>query len=272
MPLRVACAGPAWRTRQATGLVTLEAETQGAELAWDFRWPAATTTVQSVDLRLGQREPGRRLLLAVSADDGPEKIFAVPGASSEVVRIRADSPFATLRLRLVAGQAVLAGLEPLYAQGASALVDLYAVPGATMEGWLGASEEVPARRRYDLAVLAFGTNEAAVPAFSPNAYADSLRRSLGGWRKFFPDSRCVLVAPPDRGDGAAGRAPSRRHHQVAVVQRVVGRSFGCESWDWQGWMRSSAGAPLHADATHLSARGYEASGRAFATAIALGGR
>ena len=58
-----------------------------------------------------------------------------------------------------------------------------------------------------------------------------------------------------------------------MIQRVVSHSFGCALWDWQGWMRSTGRSVLlQGDQTHLSAPGYEASGRAFAMAVPLGGR
>jgi lysophospholipase L1-like esterase len=282
-PLRSSCASPAWRPRLAyqrargakadfgLGLVAMDSQTQDAELAWDFRWPSMSTTVQSVDIHLGPREPGRSLLLAVSVDEGPEKIVALPSASTDVIQVRGDAPFSTLRLRLVAGQMVLAGLAPVYSRTSPAVVDVFSIPGATAEGWQGVTQE-PASA-YDLVVLEFGTNEAAAPAFNPQTYSESLRRSVARWRKLFPDARCVLITPPDRGPAQAGQKLSRRHSQVAVVQRVVSRSFGCELWDWQGWMRSAAaGALLQEDQTHLSVQGYEASGRAFAAAIPLRAR
>ena len=283
LPLRSWCASPAWRTRFAyqaesrmspdfgPGLAVMEAETQDAALAWDFRWPSPSTTVQAVTIHLGPREPGRSLLLAISADDGPERIVPVPSAVAEEIQVQGDAPFSVLRLRVVAGRAVIAGLEPVYETASPVVVDVFAIPGATAQGWQGVSQAP--QRLYDLVVLAFGTNEAAAPAFRAGTYADSLRRSVARWRQAYPQARCVLVTPPDRGAAQASQQQSRRHAEVAVIQRVVSHSFGCALWDWQGWMRSTGRSVLlQGDQTHLSAPGYEASGRAFAMAVPLGGR
>jgi hypothetical protein len=92
-----------------------------------------------------------------------------------------------------------------------------------------------------------------------------------------PPARCILIGPPDRGIPGDGIANPLKyaavHRQIAMAQRQVGAAYGCGFWDWQGAMGGIGAAlrwalakpPLmQPDLTHMTAQGYEASGRAFA--------
>jgi lysophospholipase L1-like esterase len=90
------------------------------------------------------------------------------------------------------------------APAASALhLDLFAYPGATMAGWvrsdLGYLSSWFTDQAYDLALIAFGTNEGNDPRFNEDAYRDMLARALGNFRQVFPQTQCVLIGPGDRG-------------------------------------------------------------------------
>jgi lysophospholipase L1-like esterase len=52
---------------------------------------------------------------------------------------------------------------------------------------------------YDLALIAFGTNEGNDPRFNEAAYRDTLNQALRNFRQVFPQTQCVLIGPGDRG-------------------------------------------------------------------------
>jgi lysophospholipase L1-like esterase len=226
--------------------------------------------------------------VGLSVDDGPERVLALDGSAS-VLRVLPKAPMATLRLRLVAGQVTLHGLAPAYAAPSPTVVDVFSLPGATGKAWnppSAAAGETGGRADYGLALLQYGTNEAADAGFQAEDYAKTLRGSLARFRTAYPTTRCVLLGPPDRGSpaGPRGRAAadperfSRVHHEIASVQRRLGAEFGCGFWDWQAAMGGAGAARRWAlaspplmqdDLTHLTARGYEASARSFAAEFPL---
>jgi lysophospholipase L1-like esterase len=105
------------------------------------------------------------------------------------------------------------------APAASALhLDLFAYPGATMAGWvrsdLGYLSSWFTDQAYDLALIAFGTNEGNDPRFNEDAYRDMLARALGNFRQVFPQTQCVLIGPGDRGIRVIKSRASKRSKAV----------------------------------------------------------
>lgn len=289
LPLKASCATPGWHTAYAyrarsqapafaPGLVSMEAASPGATLALDFRFPLADTRVRQLDILYDKATPAGSLLLAVTVDGQEEQLIPLSRAAGGVLRIAPPAPLARLRLRLVSGQIRLHGFLPQYAAAPGVVLDTLSIPGAMLRGWQQVDPGLlPAMPAYDLVVLQYGTNEGASPAFDAAGYAGTLRASLARLRQLQPQARCILIGPPDRGvTGSPAADPmkfSAIHRRIASTQKQVGAQFGCAFWDWQGetggpgtavrWARASP--PLmQPDLTHMTAQGYETSGRMFA--------
>lgn len=288
-PLRVTCASAGWRTLLAhqgaravgAGLVSITSEQPGSLLAFDFRWPQPTLRIGSFRLHLSKQSAARPLVLGISADGGPEALVPLDGALAEPLAVELRRPAATVQIRLVAGEATVHGLAPAYAARPPAHLDVFSIPGATVEGWRHADVRAPAfaaaKPPLDLAVLQYGTNDAPSAELRPDEYAQLLRASLRKFRLAYPGARCVVVGPPDRGGRARTRDFSLVHFQVGRMQQQLAHEHRCEFWNWQaamGGLRSAvAGATRTAptvqpDLTHLTALGYRESGLAFGTWLA----
>lgn len=289
LPLKAACASAGWQTAYAyrakgdaaafsPGLLSMESASPGQTLALDFRFPRPDTRVRQLDILYDKATPDDSLLLAVAVDGQEEQLIPLSRTAAGVLRIAPRVPMAQLRLRLVSGQVRLHGFLPHYEGAPRAVLDILSVPGAQVRGWQYIDARLlPGAPAYDVLILQYGTNEGASPAFDPAAYAGSLRASLARMRQLQPHARCILVGPPDR--GVTGERPANPmkysviHRRIASTQKQVGTQFGCAFWDWQGatggagtalrWARAKP--PLmQPDLTHLTAQGYEVSGRLFA--------
>jgi lysophospholipase L1-like esterase len=163
------------------------------------------------------------------------------------------------------------------------VVDAMGVSGRTASSWQKWDGALMApyleRRRPDLVVLAYGTNEANDKSLDPQKYATSLRASLTAMRGLLPDAACILVGPSDRGKKVKGStyaiwAPTE---WVARVQREVGPEFGCATWDLQAasggagsmlqWSFNAEPRLAAGDLIHFSAAGYQELGRRFVAAM-----
>jgi lysophospholipase L1-like esterase len=293
LPLKFACASAGWKTAYAyrekgntpafsAGLVSMESSSPGDIIYMDFRFPLAATRVSQLDMLYDKPSPGGSLLLGVSIDGQAEKLIPLSRAAAGVLRIAPQEAMSTLRIRLVSGQVKIHGFQPRYLAAPKVILDTFSVPGALVRGWNYIDERLlpgapGAAQDYDLILIQYGTNEGASPAFNASNYADYLRTSLARVRQVQPNARCILIGPPDRGV-AGGQAAdpmkySHIHQQIAIAQRQVSAQYRCSFWDWQGesggpgtalsWAR--ARPPFEQpDLTHMTAQGYEASGRAFA--------
>jgi len=295
LPLRAYCASAGWTTAYAykekagvtfsQGMVSMSSETPGDTLFLDFQSGAAR--LAGVNIQYDKRRPDSSLVLAVSVDGGQEQIISLSRTPATALQITPKTPMATLRLRVVAGQVTVHGFAPLRAQAPAAVVDSFSVPGATLRGWSNVSERhAPPHRGpapdYRLILVQYGTNEGA-GRFERQEYLAYLRANLGQLRRFHPQSRCILIGPPDRGvRGSAGPPGSLKyaavHRQIALAQQQVGKEFRCDFWDWQAAMGGPGAAArwaalrepqMQQDLTHLTAKGYGVSGRMFAEAFPL---
>jgi lysophospholipase L1-like esterase len=137
------------------------------------------------------------------------------------------------------------------------------------------------RRRPDLVVLAYGTNEAGDEDDPIEDYEARLRQVVARVKNAAAEASCLLVGPSDRPakmpDGSWGPRP--RTAQLIDVQRRVSTDFGCGFFDvvaFQGgemamvdWV--SADPPMAArDHVHLSKRGYERLGEVLLTGLLAG--
>lgn len=165
-------------------------------------------------------------------------------------------------------------------------LDVLAYPGATVAGWvrsdLGPLAAWFHDQPYDLALIAFGTNEGNDPRFNEAAYRDTLTRAVGHFRQVFPTTQCVLIGPGDRGIRVAkskpaqaakagkkqaaqsknqktakvsGKTPTakatpsvnllkyaRIHAQIGQIQSEVAAQHGCQFWSMQTAMGGVGGA------------------------------
>jgi lysophospholipase L1-like esterase len=230
------------------------------------------------------RQPGGGSLELVVDDAAPIVLStAAPstadGGPGAAVLSVADGPH-RLRMRPVGdGQVRLYGAA-LEREGPGVVVDAMGVGGRTVSSWLAWDEALQRaylqRRPPDLAVLAYGTNEANDPGMTEERYRATLRDSLARFRRVAPDAACVLIGPSDRGKKV------RRGQYViwgptdaiARIQQEVAPEFGCLSWDLQQatggpgsmfrWREAGLGAE---DLIHFTARGYEELATRFVAAL-----
>jgi len=133
------------------------------------------------------------------------------------------------------------------------------------------------RRKPDLVILAYGTNEAGDTHVSVGRYEERLAAVLTRLKKAAPRASCVLVGPTDRPIKRGGTWVHRERTDVVVdVQRRMSAQFGCGFWNAEAEM----GGPLsivrwadmdpplaRRDYVHLTSRGYELLGDAFSKAL-----
>ena len=153
------------------------------------------------------------------------------------------------------------------------------------------------RRRPDLMVLAYGTNESGDDLVPMEAYKDKLVKTMDRFRLAAPQSSCLLIGPSDypvkvdrygprvkkrvsrkerkrynrfwrrrQKLQVIERAPRARQDEIIAVQKEVAVKFGCAFWDWraaQGGALSMLtwrrSRPLLAqkDYLHFTRAGYE---------------
>jgi lysophospholipase L1-like esterase len=299
LPLKLGCASKGWQVAYAhkekrdqagfsKGLLSLSSENPGDTISLDFRFPLPSTRVTQLTLLYEKPKPDGSLMLAVAVDDGDENFISLSKTSGSALQIRPDTPMAAIRIRLVSGKVTVHGFAPSYQAAPAALLDSFSIPGGLLRSWSNTRERLfPAASAmaadYSVILVQYGTNEGANPGFSRDNYVSYLRANLGRLRKFYPRSRCILIGPPDRGVVGSVAPPgalhySNVHHQIALAQKQVGLEQRCAFWDWQAAMGGPGSAArwarmnppqMQADLTHLTARGYQVSGRMFAAALPL---
>jgi lysophospholipase L1-like esterase len=146
------------------------------------------------------------------------------------------------------------------------IVDAVGVPGSTgmtMQRWRQdlLTEQVSSRR-YDLLVLAWGTNEAGLADLDEVTYRHHFGRTLETLALASPDASCLVIGPSDR--AVAPDTPAPRYDLVRSVQRDLAAAWGCGYFDLRramggvGGMASWQQAGLAGDdGVHLTDAGYE---------------
>jgi len=117
-----------------------------------------------------------------------------------------------------------------------------------------------------LIVLAYGTNEAARPAWDEESYRQAFASIIDSIHTYVPESSILVVGPPDRST-ALHRAwhPFAGTDHIVQAQRAVCRTHGCAYWDqrqrmgglgaMQQWVYAGWAQPDH---THFTGEGYRA--------------
>jgi lysophospholipase L1-like esterase len=119
-----------------------------------------------------------------------------------------------------------------------------------------------------LIVLAYGTNEALSPSWTPEEYRAALTEIIRRLRAAIPVASILLVGPPDCEHRLRGRLTPFPHlDEVIEIQRAVARDNGCAFWDWRAamggpgavrqWVQAGLG---QGDYTHLTGAGYRTIG------------
>jgi lysophospholipase L1-like esterase len=246
---------------------------------------ASAATTDTAELRTtNENHHGRALsrleLWLRTGPDGGDLDLAIDGATQRLstkaerpgVRFEmwdlADGPHA-VRLQ-PAGTGTVAVYGLIAERGnAGAVVDQLGIPGMRAEIQLHWREdlwrELITRRKPNLVVLAYGTNDVGDVDQPPEAYALQWRQVLARVRRAVPDAACLIVGPSDR----LYRGPHRklatmpRTPEVIAIQRAVAAEFGCGHWDMQaamggpGSMRRWQRAGLATgDNVHLTREGY----------------
>jgi lysophospholipase L1-like esterase len=186
------------------GMTSLVAKRPGATLAVDLRDAQGQARLTRLQL-LHHGEGSGITRLAISVDGEAETQLTLSAqAGPHALSLSTSAPLSTLQIRVMEGAFRFQGFKlPEPATTATLHLDLFAYPGATVAGWVRSDMSYLASwftdQPYDLALVAFGTNEGNDPRFSETAYRDLLNKALGHFRQVFPQTQCVLVGPGDRG-------------------------------------------------------------------------
>lgn len=226
-------------------------------------------------------QPGGGTLL-VSVDDQPPIEVDTDGDwGPGGLRVKvADGPHALRVAPKGDGPVRLVGAW-LERDGPGVLVDAMGVNGKTASSWLRWDKELfhefLSWKQPDVAVIAYGTNEANDKDARPDAYAESLEQVLVRFRELMPETPCVLIGPSDRGYKKGSRySVSSATAWVAAAQRELGPKYGCMSWDIQ----AATGGPgsmvswfltdpklVTSDLIHFTYAGYRELAQRFAEAL-----
>lgn len=261
------------------GMTSLVAKRHGATLAMDLR--DAQGLARHTQLKILHHGDGAGLTrLGIRVDGEAETLVSLdPSAGPHALALETRAPLSTLQIRVIEGAFRFQGLKlpETPAPATSVLhLDLFAYPGATMAGWVRSDLDYLSSwftdQAYDLALIAFGTNEGNDPRFNEDAYRDMLTLALGNFRRVFPQTQCVLIGPGDRGirvvksrtnkrpKGAnansqspqkqptaqsktAKTAPTaqllkyaRIHERIGQIQADLAAQHGCQAWSMQAAM------------------------------------
>ncbi len=194
---------------------------------------------------------------------GQSDSFVAPATAGFVVRHRAGDP-----------QVFGVVVESLRAGAVLDTVGINGARVATPLAWEPQQYQAAVRQRQpDLAVLAYGTNE-AFDNTAPEKYADHYRELVGRLRAAVPELSCWVIGAPDAAT-RDGRSVTRLA-PLLLVQQNVARELGCAftsaqalmggSGGFQSWLTSSP--PLaRGDRIHLSVLGYETLGQDLGLAL-----
>ena len=131
-----------------------------------------------------------------------------------------------------------------------------------MDTW----QQMIQRRKPDLVVFAYGTNDVGDEDEPIASYLQTWRHLLVRYKTAVPDASCLMIGPTDRlvkgSDHHKHTAP--RTPAVIAAQKQIAAEFGCGYWDaWaamggDGSMQRWTKAHLTAhDGVHLNAAGYQ---------------
>lgn len=256
---------PGWKLLQPTlrngtdgfggpGGAYLEA-TRPGERAW------VESPFRRMRLHLLRRPGGGALRLSV---DGRERGLVSLDGPLEAFCLEPELPPESRRVELecLGGPVRILGLALENGPGAtfSALGTNGAQAAWLLRGDPGLFVAVLRREAPDLILLAFGTNEASLGDFDPEAYHRAQRQLLDRLRAAAPGAALVLLGPPDavlgRGRPGALAAVGRFQAEAArrlgalfvPLQEAMGGEGSAQAWARQGLMAR--------DRIHFAPEGY----------------
>ncbi len=165
------------------------------------------------------------------------------------------------------------------------ILDTLGVPGTRVRDHLYFDDalyrEHLARRKPDLVVLAYGTNESGDDDVPIEQYEGDLRRVVQRVHQVVPGASCLLIGPSDRPvreqDGSF--SPRPRTAEIVATQRRVAAELGCGFFDLVRFMGGpmsmlrwvDADPPLGTrDYVHFTMAGYERLGNVLYDALLAG--
>ncbi len=312
LPLRKTCLGGGWKYTYAytanpqnlsnptisnefpIGMIRMQAKNLDSYLWLDFRTQALSIpSMQSIEILLDPIGIDEQTILGITLDDGINESMVEVGRLSKL-NISADFPFSTMKIRLIRGSLSLNGFIPHYTKTPQVSIDNIAIPGSTARSWTNINQINSYIPPYDLAILAYGTNEGNNPKFDSATYQADLKQGLTNFRRIYPSTACILIGPTDRGilvpsnkHLKKGIKPkqvpdllkySKVHANISRIQEVEAFIAGCSFWDWQKAMGGLGSAytwayekpPLMSkDLIHLTIPGYQRSARQFSSDFLL---
>lgn len=226
---------------------------RGDELSWDLAYRAADDDPLELALTLGDAEKTRA---ATEDKAGPGGIrhhrFVTKGNQGKLV-VGAKKG----KLQLMG--AVVEGKTP------GLVLDTVGLNGARVGTFLARDEASwvaeLARRKPNLVVLAFGTNESSDLEPKPARYEAGMRKLLARIKAAAPETDCLVITPMDRG----GHEYKSRIEAISLGMATAAKEAGCAVWSattamggpgsMETWKSESPprGAP---DGVHLTAKGY----------------
>jgi lysophospholipase L1-like esterase len=206
--------------------------------------------------------------VAVTVDGHPQGELDLLGPSGQMAMLARDLPpgLGSRRMEIRTTRGGLVRILGVALEGASgAIYSPLAFNGARLS-WTraipdGLFQAQMKAEAPDLVILAFGTNEANEPEFSPDQYRRELDATLARFEQAAPRAALLLVGPPD---GQLRQGTSGSLSSVIAIQKAAAEARGglfvdqreamggpgsMESWFRQGW--------ANRDRVHLSATGYQ---------------
>ena len=122
-------------------------------------------------------------------------------------------------------------------EGPGVIVDAMGIRGRTASTWLHFEPKLQkallSARLPDLAVLAYGTNEANMRSLTHERYRAQLTLTLARMRELMPQTPCLLIGPSDRAvrDRQGRWRTWIPTYEVAQIQREIAPEFNCGFWD-----------------------------------------
>jgi lysophospholipase L1-like esterase len=257
------------------GLGGLRVEPRGADsVATVIASPAALPGKGSWDLALRFVEEDASIV-AVASGKPPMRIEANPKTLGQIrhVELATQGPGGQLRVEQGQGRVQLLGAVAESEEGYGVVLDTLGLNGARVRSALAWDEatwgEELGRRRPDLVVLAFGTNESSDVKLKSEVLVSRVKALVARIHAAAPEAECLVFGPIDRGGETYGEVVER----INEAQAVAARESGCAFWNgqramggkgsMQRWATSSP--PLGGgDRIHLYPRGYQLLGEMLA--------
>lgn len=242
----------AWRTLRGDRMA--EGEAYGfAGFAVESLMAGATGALDTRGARWGERPVGSYDVAFLRQPNGGRFEVRIDERAAAVVDTQGElgAGHARFRVRDAAHRVEVRVLDdaPVRLFGVSmerdrsgVVVDTVGIPGSRARShlrWDDATYRAEVRRRRpDLVVLAYGTNESEDTSVPARRYESDLARVVRRLHQTVPGASCLLVGPSDRpiGSGREAWSPRPLTREVIAVQRRVAASAGCAFFDLSAFM------------------------------------